>query len=77
VGAHERTFRDSGGGKRLGVYEIGCGELRREPHERTREGGCRPDTGKDRAKQQSGGAGADRVGMDKYRGSNDVKTSAE
>ena len=77
MGAHEWTFRDSGGGKRLGVYEIGCGELRREPHERAREGGRPPDTEEDRAEEQGGGAGAERVGRDMSRGSNDVKTSAK
>jgi len=37
VGALERTVRGLGGGERHGVDEIGCGELRRELHERARE----------------------------------------
>jgi len=47
VGARERTVRGRGGGERHGVDEIGCGELRREPHERAREGGRPPDMGGD------------------------------
>jgi len=38
VGVRERTVRGHGGGERHRVDEIGCGELRREPHERAREG---------------------------------------
>jgi len=43
----ERTVRGRGGGQRHGVDEIECGELRREPHERARQGGRPPDMGGD------------------------------
>jgi len=45
VGARKRTVRGRGGGKRHGVDEIGCGELRREPHQRAREWGGLPNMG--------------------------------
>ena len=38
VGGREQTVRGWGGGERHGVDEIGSGELRRELHERAREG---------------------------------------
>jgi len=38
VGARELAVRRQGDGERHGVDEIGCGEVRREPHERAREG---------------------------------------
>jgi len=45
VGAREQTVRSRGGGERHGVDQIGCGELRREPHERARERGGPQDMG--------------------------------
>ena len=47
MGAREWTVRGRGGGETHGVDEIGCGELRRAPHERAREGGRTPDMGGD------------------------------
>jgi len=47
VGACERTVRGQGGGESHAVDEIRCGELRREPHERAREGGRPPDMGEE------------------------------
>jgi len=77
VGAHERTVRGRGGGERNGVDEIGCGELRREPHKRAREGGRPPDMGDDGLGSESEGGRAERVGRDEGGGSNDGKTSAD
>jgi len=77
VGARERTVRGRGGGERHGVEEIGCGELRRELHERAREGRRPPDMGGDGLGSEGGGERAERVGRDEGRGSNDGKTSAE
>ena len=77
VGARERTVRGRGGGERHGVDEIGCGELRREPHERAREGGRPPDTGGDGLGSEDGGGRAEHVGRDEGGGSNDGKTSAQ
>jgi len=77
VGARERTVRGRGGGERHGVDDIGCGELRREPHERAREGRYRPDMGGDGLGSESGGGRAERVGRDEGGGSNHGKTSAE
>jgi len=77
VGACERTVRGRGGGKRHGVEEIGCGELRREPHERAREGGRPPDMGEDGLGSEGGGGRAARVCRDEGGGSNDGKTAAE
>jgi len=77
VGAGERSARGRGGGERHGVDQIGCGELRREPHERAREGGCPPDMGEDGLGSKGGGGRAERVGRDEGRGRNDGKTSAE
>jgi len=77
VGAPERTVRGRGGGERHGVDEIGCGELRREPHERAREGGCPPDMGGDRLGSEGGGGRAECVGRDEGGGSNDGKKSAK
>ena len=77
VGAHERTVRGRGGGERYGVDEIGCGELRREPHERAREGRPQPDMGGDGLGSEGGGGRAEHVGRDEGGGSNDGKTSAE
>jgi len=76
VGAHKRTVRGRGGGDRHGVDKIGCGELRREPHERAREGGHPPDMGGDGLGSECGGSRAKRVGRDEGGGSNDGKTSA-
>jgi len=77
VGAREQTVRGRGGGERHGVDEIGCEELRREPQERARAGGCPPDMGGDGQGSESGGGRAERVGRDEGGGSNDGKTSAE
>jgi len=77
VGARERSVRGRGGGERHGVDEIGCGELRREPHERAREGGHPPDMGGDGLGSEGGGGRAERVERDEGRGSQDGKTSAE
>jgi len=77
VGARERTVRGWGGGERHGVDEIACGELRREPQERAREGGRPPDMGKEGLGSESGGGRAARVGSDEGGGSNDRKTFAE
>jgi len=77
VGARERTVRGRGGGERHGVDEIGCGELRRELHERAREGGRPPDMGENGLASEAGGGRAERVGRDEGGGSNDGKTSAE
>jgi len=77
VGARERTVRGRGGGERQGVDEIGCGELRREPHERAREGGRPLDIGGDGLGAEGGGGRAERVERDEGGGRNDGKTSAE
>jgi len=77
VGARELTVRGRGGGERHGVDEIGCGKLRREPHERAREGGRPPDMGGDGLGSEGGGGRAERVGRKEGRGSHDRKTSAE
>jgi len=77
VGARERTVRGWGGGKSHGVDEIGCGELRREPHERAREGGAPPGMGEERLGSEGGGGMAKCIGRHKGGGSNDGKTFAE
>ena len=77
MGACERTVRGQGGGKRHGVEEIGCGELRREPHERARERGCPSDMGEDGLGSECGGERAGHVWRDEGGGSNNGKTSAE
>jgi len=77
VGALERTVRGLGGGERHGVDEIGCGELRREPYDRARQGGHPLDMGGDRLGSEGGGGRAERVESDEGGGSNDGKTSAE
>jgi len=77
VGARKRTLRGRGGGNRHGVDEIECGELRREPPKRAREGGCLLDMGEDGLGSEGGGGGAERVGRDEGGGSNDGKSSAE
>ena len=77
VGARERTVRGRGGAERHGVDEIGCGELRREPHQRAREGGRPPDMEGDGLGSQGGEGSAERVGRDEGGGSNDGKMSAE
>jgi len=64
VGAHERTVRGRGGGNRHGVDEIECGELRRGPPERAREGGRLPDMGEDGLGSEGGGGRAEPVGRD-------------
>ena len=76
MGAHEWTVRGRGGGETHGVDEIGCGELRRAPHEMAREGGRPPDIEGDWPGSQGGGGRAERVGRDDGGGSNDGKTSA-
>jgi len=75
--ARERTLRGRGAGGRHGVDERGCGELRREPDERAREGGRPPDMGGDGLGSESGGGRAERVERDEGGGTNDGKTSAE
>ena len=77
MGARERTIRCRGDGERHGVDEIGCGELRREPHERAREGGGPPDMAEEGWELEGGGGMAECIGRDEGRGSNDGKTSAE
>jgi len=47
VGAWRQTERGRGGGERHGVDKIACGQLRREQHERAKEGGGLPDMGED------------------------------
>ena len=77
MGARELTVRGRGSGERHGVYEIGCGELRREPHERAREGGGPPDMGEEELGSEGGGGRAEHIGRDEGGGSNDGKMSAE
>jgi len=77
VGARERTVSGRGGGQRHGVDETGCGEQRRDPHERAREGGRPPDMGKEGRGSEGGGGRAERIGGDEGGGSNDGKRSAE
>jgi len=77
VGARGPTVRGRGGGERHGVDEIGCGELRRRPHKRAREGGRPPDMGGDWLGSEGGGERGERVGRDEGGGSNDGKMSAE
>ena len=74
--AHKQTGRDQGGGERHGQDEIGCGELRREPHDRAREGRRLPDMGEDGVEQNSGGGGVEPVGRNQDERGNDGKTSA-
>jgi len=76
VGACEWTIRGRGGGETHGVDEIGCGKLKRAPHERAREGGRPPDMAGDGRGSQGGGGRAECVGRDEGGGSNDGKTSA-
>jgi len=77
VGARKQPEQGQGGGERHGVDEIGCGELRREPHERAREGGALPDMGEEELGSESGGGRAERSGRDEGRGSNEGKTSTK
>ena len=77
VGACERTVRGRGGGESHGVDETGCGELRREPHERGREGGGPPDMGEEGLGSEDGGGRAECIGRDQGGESNEGKTSAE
>ena len=77
MGARERTVRGRGGGERHGVDEIGCGELRREPHERARAGGRPLDMGGDGLGSEGGGGRAEHGGRHEGGGSNDGKMSAE
>jgi len=76
VGPCERNVRGWRGGERHGIEEIECGELRREPHERAREGRRPPDMGGDGLGSEGGGGRAERVGRDEGGGSNDAKISA-
>jgi len=76
-GTRKRTLRGQGGGVRHGVDEIGCGELRREPHERARQGGSPPDMPAEGLGSQGGGGRAERNGRDEGGGSKDGKTSTE
>jgi len=77
VGAHERTVRGQGGSERHGVDEIGCGERRREPHERARERGGPRGMGEEGLGLESGGGRAERIGRDEVGGSDDGKPSAK
>ena len=77
VGARAWAVRSWGGGERQGVDEIGCGELRREPHKRAREGGRPPDMGGDGLGSEGGAGRAERVGSDVGGKSNAGKTWAE
>ena len=77
MGARERTVRGRGGCDRHGVAEIECEELRREPHERAREGGGPLEMGEEGLGSEGGGGRAEGIGRDEGRGSNDGKTSAE
>ena len=77
VGARVRTVRGQGGGERHGVDEKGCGELRREPHERARGGGCPPDMGEAGLGLEGGERRAEHVGRDEGGGSNDGKMSSK
>jgi len=76
VGARERTVRGVGGGERHGVDEIGCGELRRERHERAREGGRPREMGGDGLGSEGGGGRAKPVGRDEGGGSTSAKKSS-
>ena len=75
--ARKWTVRGRQGGERHGVHEIGCRELRRELHERAREGGRPPDRGGDGLASDGGGGRAEGVGRDEGGGSNQRKTSAK
>ena len=77
MGVRERTVRGRGGGERHGVDKTGCGGLRREAHERAREGGGPPNMRQEGLGSEGGGGRADRVGRDEGGGSNDGKTSIE
>jgi len=77
VGVRERTVRGRGGGERHGVDKTGCGGLRREAHERAREGGGPPNMRQEGLGSEGGGGRAQRIGWDEGGGSNDGKTSAE
>ena len=77
MGAHERTVSGWGGGERHGADEIGCGELRREPHERVRDRGGPPDMEEEGLGSERGGGMAESIARDEGRGSNDGKTSTE
>ena len=77
VGASEWTVRGRERGETHEVDEIRCGELRRGPQERAREGGRPLDMGEDGLGSEGGGERAERVGRDAGGGSTDGKTSAE
>ena len=77
VGARERTVRGRGDGEKHGVDKIGCGELRRERHERAREGGGTPKMEEVGLGSEGGEGMAERIGRDEGGGSYDGKTSAE
>ena len=77
MGARERTVKGWGGCERHGVDKIGCGELRREPHERARRGGGPPEMAEEGLGSEGGGGMADRIGRDEGGGSNDGKMSTE
>jgi len=77
VEAHEWTVRGRGGGERHAVDKIECAELRKELHERAREGGRPSDMGEDGLGSEGGGESAKRVGRDEGGGSNDGKMSAK
>jgi len=77
VGAREQTVRGRGGGERHGVEETGCGELRRELHERASEGGGPPDMGEEGLGSEGRAGRAEHIGRDEGGGCNDRKTSTE
>jgi len=77
VGVRERTVRGRGGGERHRVDETGCGELRREPHKRAREGEGPPDMGEDGLGSEGGEGRAKRIGRDEGGESNDGKMSVK
>ena len=77
VGARERTFRGQGSGERHGVDTIGCGELRRGPHEWAREGGRPPDMGEEGLGSEGAAGRAEPIGRDEGGGSNDGKMATD
>jgi len=62
MGASEQTVKGWGSSKRPGVDEIGCRELRIEPHESGKGGQCQPDIGEAGVESAGGRGGAELVG---------------
>ena len=77
MGAHEWTVGGWGGGERHAVDKIGCGELRRELHERARQGGRPLDMGGEGLGLKGGGGRAECIGRDEAGGSYEGKRSTE